>query len=139
MWYTKTLGVRGTKKKSRTEQYAKNMRDNPTRAEGIFEEALMALCSNLGIRYHSQHVWRINRFKSYISDFYIPSKRLCIEIDGGYHSTRKQKKKDNIKDTTLACYCGVQTIRFTNSEVEGDIENVIKSISSILTGGDSNS
>ena len=33
-----------------------------------------------------------------IADFYIPSKGLVIEVDGGYHSSEEQQKRDRNKD-----------------------------------------
>lgn len=29
-----------------------------------------------------------------IVDFYIPRRKICLEIDGGYHQTKKQRKRD---------------------------------------------
>ena len=48
--------------------------------------------------------WTIKgKYKGYhcIVDFYIPSKRLSIEVDGGYHNSTEQKRKDIFKEVWL--------------------------------------
>lgn len=58
----------------------------------------------------------------YIVDFYFGHKKVCVEVDGGYHDGRK--KYDNARDVFLLKKRGVLTLRFTNEEVfekAGDI------------------
>ena len=52
-----------------------------------------------------------------IADFYIPSKKLVIEIDGGYHFTPSQQSKDKWKEKYLKDNYGIDTMRFTNERV----------------------
>lgn len=49
-----------------------------------------------------------------IVDFYIPNKRICIEIDGGYHNTKEQKVKDAFKNEYLQKDRGFRLIRMSN-------------------------
>lgn len=64
--------------------------------------------------------------KFFICDFYIPKKKLIIEIDGDYHLNREQVEKDRIKDYYLQGL-KYKVIRIKNSEIENSI-NFLKYI-----------
>ena len=51
-----------------------------------------------------------------IVDFHIPSRNICIEVDGGYHLTEKQQAKDAHRDKWLTDVRGQRVIRMTNEE-----------------------
>lgn len=57
-------------------------------------------------------------FNRVIVDFYHEKENMAIEIDGENHSQELQKLKDRIKELFLEIEHGVNTIRFTNKEVE---------------------
>ncbi len=61
----------------------------------------------------------------YIVDFYNHLNKLVIEIDGKIHEQRKEYDKN--RENYLKA-CGYKIIRFTNDEVESNIEYVIKTI-----------
>lgn len=82
------------------------MMDNPTRAESLFEDYL----KSKSVVYEKQVFFRING-KSYFLDFYIPSKRLAIEIDGGYHKVQKCYDMKRNKDFQRI---GINTMRLAN-------------------------
>ncbi len=50
-----------------------------------------------------------------IVDFYLKEHKLAVEIDGGYHNTPEQQRKDTWKENYLKEH-GVKTVRFTNEE-----------------------
>jgi very-short-patch-repair endonuclease len=52
-----------------------------------------------------------------IVDFYLPKLKLCIEIDGGYHLTESQQKRDNNKDYYLIKQRNFKVLRIKNEEV----------------------
>lgn len=52
-----------------------------------------------------------------IVDFYLPKLKLCIEIDGGYHNTESQQKRDNNKDFYLTKQRNFKVLRIKNEEV----------------------
>lgn len=54
--------------------------------------------------------------KLYYADISIPSLKLIIEVDGGYHSTPEQKNKDKQRDEAFKSI-GYTTLRFTNEQV----------------------
>ena len=75
-----------------------------------------------GYRFRQQH-----GFGPYILDFYCPSLRLCIELDGEVHETPEAMQHD--KDRTLFLNQNrIQVIRFRNEEVETDVGNVLQKI-----------
>jgi len=67
----------------------------------------------------------------YIVDFYCPGRGLVIEIDGGIHNEPEKHEKDQNRQAELD-RLGLKVIRFTNEEVQGDIENVMLKIEQAL-------
>jgi len=52
---------------------------------------------------------------------------LIIEIDGGYHDSKEQKLLDAERSEILK-FQDLEIIRFTNDEVHGNIELVMRKI-----------
>ncbi len=66
-------------------------------------------------------------FKNWILDFFLYEVRVGIEVDGGYHSTQAQQKRD--KDKSDDCEAaGITLLRISNSEVFGEREALIEKI-----------
>lgn len=84
------------------------------------ERVLKDILDEYKILYEFQHVvyihnnYVINRF--YIADFFIPKFNLIIELDGGYHSTPEQKRKDYIRDENIK-NSNYYILRIDNEEV----------------------
>lgn len=55
--------------------------------------------------------------KTYFLDFFFKEMKLIVEVDGGYHTTEDQRKKDSYRDTLLKDRKGWRTLRLTNEEV----------------------
>ena len=55
----------------------------------------------------------------YIVDFYCPSLKLAIEIDGNQHYSKEGLEKDNIRTKEINKQ-GVQIIRITNNQIDKD-------------------
>ena len=96
------------------------------------EKAVIKILRRLKVIYKFQEPLFYGKDKSnfYIMDFYIPEKRMCIEIDGEYHFTDEQQIKD-VKRTEVINNKSIEVVRFKNEEVfkEGFAEillNVIK-------------
>ncbi len=85
--------------------YARENRKKPTKAEAELRRKLL----KWKIRFRSQR-----QFDYFIVDFLIPNKRLVIEVDGGYHTTRT--KYDNRRTEYLE-NLGLSVIRISNQEV----------------------
>ena len=89
-------------------KYRKTLMSNPTREELIVKKWL----DDVGIYYKFQKGF-LKPFHR-IVDFYIPKKKIIIEIDGGYHNDIYFK--DRRKDLTWKSL-GFKTIRILNNEV----------------------
>ncbi|MCX6755628.1 MAG: endonuclease domain-containing protein [Candidatus Nomurabacteria bacterium] len=62
---------------------------------------------------------------NYIADFYCREKLLVVELDGSQHL--ENKEYDIIRDNFFK-FLGIKTLRFWNSEVNKDINEVINKI-----------
>jgi very-short-patch-repair endonuclease len=100
---------------------AKSLRNNMTNSELKLWEKLKGK-QMLGLRFRPQHPIDI-----FIADFYCHPIKLVIEIDGGIHKTTEQKEYD-IGRTAELNYWGIEVIRFTNEEIENEIDQVITGI-----------
>lgn len=66
-------------------------------------------------------------FKTWILDFYLYEVGVGIEVDGGYHSSEVQQKRD--ADKTYDCQAaGITLLRVSNSEVFGDRKALVEKI-----------
>ncbi len=63
----------------------------------------------------------------YILDFYCPTLKLAIELDGGQHNEYDNKEHDNVRSEYLAAH-GIKVLRFWNNEVLCNIEGVLLEI-----------
>ena len=52
----------------------------------------------------------------YFADFCFEERKLILEIDGGYHETKKQISKDKVRTKVLEGF-GYRVMRFTNEQV----------------------
>lgn len=103
------------------EEFRRELRKAPTRFETLLWEQLRS--SQLeGRKFRRQHSVGV-----YILDFYCPAERLCIEIDGNVHynvdAIIHDKERDEALDQLM-----IRTVRFTNIEIELDIESVLTKI-----------
>lgn len=102
----------------------RDLRKSSTEAEQILWEYLRN--NKLGVKFKRQH-----SIGNYIPDFYCASKRLIIELDGAAHTEKEQKEKDEERDKNLK-EMNFSVLRFLNSEVETNIDSVIKKIKTYL-------
>ncbi|HWF44249.1 MAG TPA: DUF559 domain-containing protein, partial [Candidatus Kapabacteria bacterium] len=61
----------------------------------------------------------------YILDFYCSKARLAIELDGAVHQGHEEE--DAWREKIVGTH-GIRFLRFTNEEVENNIESVLKCI-----------
>lgn len=71
--------------------------------------------------------YRQKNIGNYIVDFYCPSTKLIIEIDGGQHYSEEGKNKDKIRDNYLI-NLGFKILRFSDREVFENIDEVLTRI-----------
>ena len=101
---------------------AKTNRNNLTEAESVFWN--IAKSGGLGQKCRRQYI-----IGQYIVDFFFRQSMLIVEIDGGYHFTEEQQRKDTIRQDWLE-HMGYKVLRFTNEEVLFDTDRVIENIKS---------
>lgn len=94
------------------------MRKNPTKEEKIFGDAL----KTNNIKFRWQSLCYTKEFQC-IVDFFIKSdgQKIAIEIDGNYHLSKEQIEKDTYRTQWLKEKRGYDVIRFTNKQVNEDI------------------
>ena len=71
---------------------------------------------------------------SYILDFYCPSGRLGIELDGNVHEDVIRQEYDLERTKYLKEMANVRVVRFDNEDVLNHIEAVIEKIQRLLEG-----
>ena len=97
------------------------LRKNSTSAEAVLWNKLKS--KNLdGRKFRRQH-----SIGKYIVDFYCPSEKLIIELDGDPHGDPGQVWKDTIRDKYLE-ELGFTVLRFENRFVFQEPEFVLKEI-----------
>ena len=100
---------------------ARALRGNMTEAEKVLWGALRR--DALGARFRRQVVFD----RSWILDFYAPSAKLAIEVDGGQHSEGADRAR-----TAYLASRGVTVLRFWNNEVLENLEGVCMAVDAVL-------
>ena len=72
-------------------------------------------------------VKRQKNIGNYILDFYIPSAKLAIEIDGRQHKLAENREDDRIRDEFLNSL-GITVVRYTNDDIRNRFQAVAKDI-----------
>ena len=72
-------------------------------------------------------VKRQKNIENYILDFYIPSAKLAIEIDGRQHKLAENREDDRIRDEFLNSL-GIMVVRYTNDDIRNRFQAVAKDI-----------
>lgn len=99
------------KRTAYSEKFKNGLREKATKAELSFKGNLDAY----EIEYEFQKEV-ITRKSFIVADFYIPSLKLMVELDGGYHNDKEQKKKDRQKDIEYHNN-GFNVLRMMNEQV----------------------
>jgi very-short-patch-repair endonuclease len=102
-----------------------NLRVNQTEAEKILWECL---------RRHRHHGYKFRRqhpIGEFIVDFYCPATKLVIEVDGPIHDDEEHQIYDSFRDKKLESR-GLRVLRFTNWEVQNELDGVLEEISKSL-------
>lgn len=103
----------------------KELRNNGTPQEIILWNQLKS--SKIGFKFRRQH-----SIGGYIVDFYCPSKKLAIEIDGAQHLETDSIQYDKNR-TEFLNSLGIKVLRFYNNEIDKSIEGVLLKIKEELT------
>jgi methylmalonyl-CoA mutase len=101
-------------------EFAIENRKKPTEAESVLWEYLKG--KQTGYSFRRQHI-----IGTFIADFACLSRKLIVEIDGGYHQLPDQQISDEQRTEWIENR-GFYVMRFTNEEVIGNIEAVLNKI-----------
>lgn len=78
------------------------------------EKAAIRNCELLGYKVVRQQPITTGR-KLYFADIYLPDLKTIIEIDGGYHYTKSQRRKDNNRSSVI-WRMGYHVVRLNNHD-----------------------
>ena len=106
-------------------QYARTLRNQMTKEE---RHLWYDFLKPYPVRFLRQYI--VDR---YIVDFYCPSAKLVIEVDGSQHYESEGLVYDKIRTETLNQY-GLTVLRFTNRQINREFENVCLCIDLFLKG-----
>jgi len=107
----------------KTKEKVRYLRKKETKAEKMLWQKLRN--KNLNVKFRRQYP-----IENYILDFYAPSIKLGIELDGSIHKNNKEYDENRTKYLKNK---KIKIIRFWNSEIENDLECVLNKIQNHLT------
>ena len=99
--------------------FSQKLRKNMTREE---RHLWYDFLRGLPFVVHRQYV-----IGSYIADFYIPSKSVVIELDGGQHFEPEQMEYDRNRDQYMADK-GLTVLRYSNADINSNFSGVCEDI-----------
>jgi very-short-patch-repair endonuclease len=102
-------------------EYRQHLRTHGTRAEIV-----LWLCLK-GRQVRGYKFRRQYGIQMFVVDFYCPELKLAIEVDGVTHEDAWRQKLDRNRQRLIESY-GVHVLRFTDEEVLGDADSVVKAI-----------
>ncbi len=111
--------IHNNKKLLRRRRY---LRNHPTVEESLMWGKLRG--SALGHKFRRQH-----SIGGYIVDFYCASKKLVLELDGNQHC--ENRNYDQAREYFMKGF-NITTIRFMNSEVQNNLDQVLDTIKKYL-------
>jgi very-short-patch-repair endonuclease len=115
--------IRGTTRE--IEQAARQLRQNLTPTDERLWSTLRGKQLN-GLKFRCQHP-----VGCFIVDFYCPSCKLVIEVDGGIHDL--QQNYDDARTERLEAF-GYSVLRFSNEAVMNDLPAVLSQIAQAAEG-----
>lgn len=111
MEYLGRLNFVSPRKKTWIEYKMYELRASANRYEHNIAEYLI----KRGVKFIHQAPFVFYGEKIYFADFYLPDKRLIIEVDGEYHRGDNQFEYDKERDANFKSI-KIQTIRLANAE-----------------------
>ena len=100
---------------------ARELRKNMTEAESFLWQRIRRK------QLKGRQFYRQKNIGNYIVDFYCPSARVIVELDGGQHYTQEGIRRDQVRDKSLESL-GFTILRFSDREVFKNIEGVLERI-----------
>jgi len=116
LYLTRKGGIKGIEVEK-----ARQLRQQATEAEKILWKALRNRELN-NLKFRRQHP-----IASYVVDFYCAEVILIVEVDGSMHNIPEERNYDKARQEDLE-NMGYSVIRFTNTQIENDLDNVLSII-----------
>jgi very-short-patch-repair endonuclease len=118
--------VRNTRGKTTTliVRAARQQRRQQTAAEARLWAALRG--SQLGGKFRRQHP-----YDRCVLDFFCVESQIAVELDGGVHADPSQATYDAERTAHLESF-GIRVLRFTNEQVENDLDAVLAEIKAAI-------
>jgi len=101
--------------------FAYELRKAPTLPESILWSRIKQ-GQILNVLFYKQEV-----IENFIVDFYAPSIKLVIEVDGAQHFQQRGLLQDRRRDARLR-FLGLWVLRYNNREILRSLENVLEDI-----------
>jgi len=114
----------------RNDPTLKQRRRELRRNQSDAERALWAKVRNkqfFGMKFFRQY-----SVGPYILDFYCPTAKLAVELDGGQHNQGDKREQDAARSDYLKTH-GIDVMRFWNNEVLLDIQSVLSELALKVT------
>src|SRR3990172_11285280 len=99
----------------------RELRRNQTEAEKL----LWARLRNKQI--HGIKFFRQFSIGAYVLDFYSPTIKLAVELDGGQHAEKDAQEYDKVRSDYLRAQ-GIEVMRFWNNDVMQNMDGVLYTI-----------
>jgi very-short-patch-repair endonuclease len=106
-------------------KYSRDLRKNMTDAEMHLWDKLRRK------QLKGRQFFRQRPIGSYIVDFYCPTAKLIIEVDGGQHYYGEGAEKDKLRDEFMKKQ-GFKVLRFSDLEVLKSTKEVLETIFELL-------
>ena len=100
---------------------ARQLRKNMTEAESFLWQRIRRK------QLKDRQFYRQKNIGNYIVDFYCPSAKVIVELDGGQHYTQERIRIDQVRDKYLESL-DFTILRFSDREVFKNIEGVLERI-----------
>ena len=113
-------------------KYNRGLKTHARALRSGMTDAEQTLWSKLRYRQiHGVQFYRQKPIGCYIVDFYAPSAKLVVELDGSQHFEREHAKRDAVRDSYLQGL-GLQVLRFDNLQMLRELEAVLDEIARVV-------
>lgn len=114
------------------ELYNPKLKENSRKLRTNMTEAEQVLWYRLRRKQiHGVQFYRQKPLLNFIVDFYCPSAKLVVELDGGQHFEDKYQAKDAVRDSSLM-ELGLRVLRFDNRSVLLETDSVLEVIGRVV-------
>jgi len=116
------------------ELYSPKLKDNTRKLRANMTDAEQLLWYRLRRKQiHGVQFYRQKPLLNFIVDFYCPSAKLVVELDGSQHFEHEHQTKDDARDASLM-ELGLRVLRFDNRQVLLETDAVLGVIGQVVEG-----